>query len=118
MTDSFKGFLMLLTVCVFLYILYRKRIKPLIQKRKAVPEAAQLVQTVESADLHDDEKGTQFFDVMAFDVCGYAELKDLENQIETKVDMRLEHINRKGRLLSIHFVGCGNVLFVLTNWQV
>lgn len=117
MTDSFKGFLMLLTVCVFLYILYRKRIKPLIQKRKAVPETVQPVQTAGSAARNDDESGAPYFDVIAFDVSGYAEVKDLENRVETEVTTRLDYINRKGKLLTMHYVGCGNVLFVLSIWQ-
>ena len=111
-----KEIITIITVLAFAAIVFRRKILPVIRKRKDSGEAGKPA-TQTPAQLS-PVSGYMYSEVLAFDVSGYESLMEMSETIALQVTKKLDYINTKGKLLTMDYLAVGNVLIILLNWQI
>lgn len=105
----------LLTVGVFLFIIFWKRILPTIKGNKK-PAGTEMTVTGTLCQSP-IAAGCMCCEVYAVNICNYVDLSELSSLVSLQVKKELDYISTKGSLISMDYVVVQSVLIVLFRWQ-
>lgn len=112
MSEGIKSMVSIIVVIVFLYIVFRKRILPVFQKRK-------IKDAVKPSAPVPDTKGTEFeCDILAFDVLKYEDLKDFAQDVSVQLTRKLNYVYMKADLSAVKYLAFGSIFLVVVEWRM
>ena len=110
MSEGIKSMFSIIIVMVFLFIVFRKRILPLLHKKKG--EASGKSPGSALSPLHLDTS----YDVLVVDVVTYDSYTDLGEDLAIKLTRKMNYILVKGVVLSTRYISVGSLLIVVIEW--
>ena len=110
MSEGIKSMVSIIVVIVFMFIVFRKRILPLLHKGK---DGAS-VKPPAPSPLH----GITDFDVLVVDVLSYEECTELGESLEVKLKRKMDYIMSKGTVLATRYIVAGTLLIVVIEWHM
>lgn len=112
MSEGIKSMVSIIVVIVFLYIVFRKRILPLLHKKNngasGKPPGA--------APFPVDMKTS--YSVLAVDLLSYSDHIELCEELEMKLVRKMEYIMSRGVVLSTRYIVAGSLLIVVIEWRM
>lgn len=110
MSEGIKNMVSIIVVMVFLFIVFRKRILPVFQKKKIKAAVKPSVP---------DVKGTEFeCDVLAFDVLAYEDLKTFTQDVSIQLTRKLNYVYMKAELSAVRYLALGSIFLVVVEWRM
>lgn len=107
----------ILVISIFLTIVFRRRLLPVLQKRKK-PAETKTQASVQETAFPETEGKLLCCDVLAFNVSCYKDREILCSSMSGELTKKLSEIALKGRLLVRENIVSGNMLLVILTWEM
>lgn len=127
----------LLVIAVFIYIVYKRRISPLLPKNRKKKEKTSgtdtqtkdtAIQPTQQPFASSQSSGIPLYgfildpdiryDVMVFDYMCHSTDTHFEDRIDTKLSYKVSDMNKKGYPYRIDFITVGSALLVLVTYRI
>lgn len=115
-----KDFVSVVVFIVFLVIVFRKRISPLLKVfRKPKKEETAVSKASDSPELQFVDNDCVFYDALAFDLSTYGNnLTGLCEDISLHLQKKMDFVRHKGKVVGIDCVPVSRTLVFLIRWRI
>ena len=115
-----KDFVSVVVFIVFLVIVFRKRIAPLLKVfRKHKKEETAVNKVSDNPELQVVDNDCVFYDALAYDLSTYGNnLTELCVDISLHLQKKMDFVRHKGKVLGIDCVPVSSILVFLIRWRI